>query len=43
MSGDEEGFRAAGTALGGCLAYLRDVLLDKQVGEALEAGWSVYE
>ena len=31
MAADEEGFRAAGAALGGCISFLQDVLLDKQV------------
>lgn len=32
MSGDQDAYEAAGSALGGCLSYLRDLLLDKQVG-----------
>lgn len=37
MLADKEGFHAAGAALGGCLSYLRDVLLDKQVRCALHS------
>jgi hypothetical protein len=31
MLEDREGHAAAGSALGGCLSYLQDAMLDKQV------------
>ncbi len=32
MLADKDGYQAAGAALGGCLAFLKDAMLDKQVG-----------
>ena len=32
MLADRDGYEAAGAALGGCLAFLKDAMLDKQVG-----------